>query len=45
MQRDRVPAGSCDERREALLDDALDDTLPASDPPAIVTPRRIDWPC
>jgi hypothetical protein len=28
------------EHREALLDDALDDTFPASDPPAIVMPRR-----
>ena len=27
------------ERREALLDDALDDTFPASDPPAILMPR------
>jgi hypothetical protein len=28
------------EHREALLDDALDDSFPASDPPAIVMPRR-----
>jgi hypothetical protein len=28
------------ERREALLDDALDDTFPASDPPAIIAPGR-----
>jgi len=26
--------------REALLDDALDDTFPASDPPAMLMPRR-----
>ena len=26
---------SCEEHREALLDDALDDSFPASDPPAI----------
>jgi hypothetical protein len=32
------------EHREALLDDALDDSFPASDPPAIVTPhRRRPW--
>jgi len=28
------------EHREALLDDALDDSLPASDPPSMVTPHR-----
>ena len=28
------PVGSCAERREASLDDALDDSFPASDPPA-----------
>jgi uncharacterized protein len=27
-------------RREALLDDALDDSFPASDPPSMVTPHR-----
>jgi len=27
-------------RREELLDDALDDSFPASDPPAMVTPHR-----
>jgi hypothetical protein len=26
------------ERREAMLDDALDDSFPASDPPAIIAP-------
>lgn len=29
-------------RREALLDDALDDTFPASDPLAIVAPRQAE---
>jgi hypothetical protein len=45
MQREHPSEGSCFERREDLLDDALDDTFPASDPPAIVMPRRADWPC
>ncbi len=31
---------SCEEHREALLDDALDDSFPASDPPAITQPSR-----
>lgn len=34
-----VPKGeqvSCEEHREELLDDALDDSFPASDPPAII---------
>jgi hypothetical protein len=35
----------CTERREASLDDALDDTFPASDPPAITLPGRTDRPC
>jgi len=26
--------------RESLLDDALDDTFPASDPPSMLTPHR-----
>lgn len=30
----------CKEHRENLLDDALDDSFPASDPPAIVAPSR-----
>jgi hypothetical protein len=33
------------ERREALLDDALDDSFPASDPPAIIMPQQIERPC
>ena len=39
------PEGSCAERREASLDDALDDSFPASDPPAMTMPGRIDRPC
>jgi hypothetical protein len=31
------------ERREALLDDALDDSFPASDPPAITSPVYGGW--
>ena len=31
------------ERREELLDDALDDSFPASDPPAIVSPVYGGW--
>lgn len=42
---EREPAGSCAKRREASLDDALDDSFPASDPPAITMPGRIDRPC
>lgn len=34
---------SCEEHREALLDDALDDSFPASDPPAIT--RQKFKPC
>jgi hypothetical protein len=45
MQRKAVRARACAERREARLDDALDDTFPASDPPAIVMPGRTDRPC
>jgi hypothetical protein len=45
MPSEHAAAGSCAERREALLDDALDDTFPASDPPAITRPGRIDRPC
>lgn len=33
-------SGDCEEQREDLLDDALDDSFPASDPPAIVAPSR-----
>ncbi len=32
------------ERREAMLDDALDDSFPASDPPAIVAPGPREYP-
>jgi hypothetical protein len=39
------PLASCAERREASLDNALDDTFPASDPPAITMPGRTDRPC
>ena len=35
----------CAEQREAMLDDALDDSFPASDPPAITMPGRTDRPC
>jgi hypothetical protein len=35
---------SCVERREALLDDALDDSFPASDPPALLAPGSPDCP-
>jgi hypothetical protein len=45
MRSEHAATGSCAERREALLDDALDDTFPASDPPAITLPGRIDRPC
>jgi len=34
------PVDDCEDRREELLDDALDDSFPASDPPAIVHPSR-----
>ena len=39
------PEGSCAERREASLDEALDDSFPASDPPAMTMPGRMDRPC
>jgi hypothetical protein len=45
MQSERARDASCDDRRDAILDDALDDSFPASDPPAIVMPGRTDWPC
>ena len=45
MQDDPGRVRSCIERREALLDDALDDSFPASDPPAITMPGRTDRPC
>jgi hypothetical protein len=35
---------SCVERRDALLDNALDDSFPASDPPALVAPGSRDCP-
>jgi hypothetical protein len=45
MKRDRDAQASCVQSREASLDDALDDTFPASDPPAIIMPGRTDRPC
>jgi hypothetical protein len=45
MQRGAERANPCVERREERLDDALDDSVPASDPPAITMPGRIDRPC
>ncbi|HWI77321.1 MAG TPA: hypothetical protein VNS53_09605 [Sphingomicrobium sp.] len=45
MQRGAERANPCVERREERLDDALDDSFPASDPPAITMPGRIDRPC
>ena len=33
-------AAACAAHREELLDDALDDSFPASDPPAITQPSR-----
>jgi hypothetical protein len=45
VQREGVWASPCVERREERLDDALDDSFPASDPPAITMPGRIDRPC
>ena len=45
MQGGQTGAAWCDERRDALLDDALDDSFPASDPPAITMPGQTDWPC
>jgi hypothetical protein len=33
----------CEERREALLDEALEESFPASDPPSIARPP--DAPC
>lgn len=38
-----VEPASCEEHREELLDDALDDSFPASDPPAIT--RQKFKPC
>lgn len=38
--RNEADSGDCIERREGLLDEALEDTFPASDPPAIVAPSR-----
>jgi len=45
MRRESARAVSCEELREAMLDDALDDSFPASDPPAITMPGRTDRPC
>ena len=45
MKREQTLARSCAERGEAMLDDALDDTFPASDPTAVVMPGCTDRPC
>ena len=45
MQSEGVGATSCEELREARLDEQLDDSFPASDPPAITMPGRISRPC
>jgi hypothetical protein len=45
MPREQADADSCVERHEERLDDELDDSFPASDPPAIVMPRNIERPC
>jgi hypothetical protein len=45
MRRVHERSGACVDRREERLDDALDDSFPASDPPAITMPGRIDRPC
>lgn len=34
----KPPAETVEEHREAMLDEALEDTFPASDPPAITRP-------
>ena len=38
------PTDEAIERREAMLDDALDDSFPASDPPAILAPGPREYP-
>jgi hypothetical protein len=45
IEHEAASGASCEERREALLDDALDDSFPASDPPAFTMPGRTNWPC
>ena len=45
MPHERARAPSYIERRDEILDDALDDSFPASDPPAITIPGFTDWPC
>jgi hypothetical protein len=45
MAHENASAALCAERREALLDDALDDSFPASDPPAMTMPGRNQRPC
>jgi hypothetical protein len=45
MKREREVPASYVDWREASLDDALDDTFPASDPPAMTMPGRTDRPC
>jgi hypothetical protein len=38
------PAEETVERREAMLDDALDDSFPASDPLSILAPGPREYP-
>jgi hypothetical protein len=42
-RKDRAPApkdgDACEEHRDELLDEALEETFPASDPPAVTQPR------
>jgi hypothetical protein len=45
MKREREAPAPCVHRRESSLDDALKDTFPASDPPAITMPGHTDRPC
>jgi hypothetical protein len=40
MHREPTRLVSCEERREARLDDALDDSFPASEAPAIKVERK-----
>ena len=42
QQRDRVAEAEAVGRREKALDDALEDSFPASDPPAAVAPHSPD---
>ena len=40
-QRELMTPEQCREHREKLLDQALEETFPASDPPSIADARRI----